>query len=727
MSGFRTITSSHGIKGLHIILIGILLFTLYSAPSSADAAASAPMYNCLGEVGKLNTCAFNCWIQNNGETACEYWVNTCKARCSQSSPSTKTPTPVITSTSALSVSVQTNANSYILGDPYTLSVSVDDSSTNSPVSGASLTITYHNQETGQRMQESGTTNSAGKYSRTGEWSESAVGTITITVTATKASFTSRSASTTIAVSSGQTAPDILQASFSANPVSGNSPLKVQFSDRSTGNPNKWRWEFGDGAISTSQNPVHTYNAIKDVLGSPDYFTVTLTIWNAQSSDVATKVNYITVYQGSDTIQNSGSTGSPVTPIIPIEPAQASFTSFPSSGPAPLRVSFSDTSTGTVISHLWDFGDGYKSELTNPSHTFKEAGTYTVRLTVGGAGGTDTARKTISVTSQTDDSAKNGGEEGEEESSEGEGDNNSVDPTPDDSLTPEDIGAGAAAGIAGVVGGIGASLGVGGALGWGGIPPPSSPPPGSPPPHTRRPRPKRKTWLPKEDRYIEIFPGEYAHVNDRTGKITLEDGSIISKDDLRDKWRAEHDGDLKDQATRYTNKQTKLNMFNTAFNIVQFGCDTSMSILGKVTGPAGATIDTAYNVTKTFASELSKGSSVEDATVSAGVEYVKGKVVGAITEKIPRFKKDLLNVDEALNKIGALEKIAPNSSTQIQNVIKSTILSTNEAIGTAVVEAGGRTLVENVVSKGVDLITDRGPELIEYQIRQVDPGYGSYYG
>lgn len=473
MSGFRTIASSHGIKGLHLILISILLFTFYCVPSSADVAASPTMYNCLGEVGKLNTCAFNCWIENSGETACEYWVNTCKERCAQSSSPTKSTTPSSTKTSALLVSIQTNANSYTVGDPYTVSVLVEDSSTDTPVSGASLSITYFNQNTGQKVMESGTTNSAGKYSRTGSWSEGAIGTITITATATKASYTSRSASTTITVSSGQTAPDILQASFSANPYSGNSPLKVQFSDRSTGNPNKWRWEFGDGAISTSQNPVHTYNALEDVLGSPSHFTVTLTIWNAQSSDVATKVNYITVYPGSSTIQNGGLTASPVTPVIPIEPPEASFTAFPSSGAAPLRVSFSDTTTGTVSSHLWDFGDGYKSELTNPSHTFKEPGTYTVRLTVGGAGGTDTARKTITVNIQTEDGTKNGGEE----SPESEGEKISVDPIPpingNGSLTPEDIGAGAVAGIAGVVGGLFA-LGSGALSG---IIPGMRPPPG----------------------------------------------------------------------------------------------------------------------------------------------------------------------------------------------------------------------------------------------------------
>ncbi|MDH7491191.1 MAG: PKD domain-containing protein [Methanolinea sp.] len=472
MSGFRTIGSSHGIKGLHLILIGILLFIFYCVPSSADVDPIPEWMICQMEMNTLSKCEIRCFIKNHGETNCLYWINTCKASCAESSSLTKSPTPGSTKTPSLSVSVQTNANSYTVGDPYTISISVEDASTNSPVSGASLTIASYNQNTGQRVQERGTTNSAGKYSLTGTWSEGAIGTITITATATKASFTTGQASTSITVSSGQTASDILQAAFSANPVSGNSPLKVQFSDRSTGNPNKWRWEFGDGAVSTSQNPVHTYTTLEDVLGSPDYFTVTLTIWNTQSSDVASKVNYITVYPGSSTIPGS-STASPVTPIIPIEPPRASFTAFPSSGPAPLRVSFSDTSTGTISSHFWDFGDGYKSELANPSHTFKEPGTYTVKLTVGGAGGTDTARKTISINTITDNNAGNG----KGDSSDGEDNTISGTPIPlkndNDSLTPEDIGAGAVAGIAGVIGGLFA-LGSGSLSG---IIPGMRPPPG----------------------------------------------------------------------------------------------------------------------------------------------------------------------------------------------------------------------------------------------------------
>lgn len=50
------------------------------------------------------------------------------------------------------------------------------------------------------------------------------------------------------------------------------------------------------------------------------------------------------------------------------------------------VSFTDKSTGSVIKRRWNFGDGTTSGKQTVTHTFKKAGTYTVKLTVWGAGG-----------------------------------------------------------------------------------------------------------------------------------------------------------------------------------------------------------------------------------------------------------------------------------------------------------------------------------------------------
>jgi hypothetical protein len=68
---------------------------------------------------------------------------------------------------------------------------------------------------------------------------------------------------------------------------------------------------------------------------------------------------------------------------------ADFTASPTSGFAPLPVTFTNTSTGYYTSNLWDFGDGQTSMVTNPGHTYEAAGTFTVTLTVSGSGGMDT--------------------------------------------------------------------------------------------------------------------------------------------------------------------------------------------------------------------------------------------------------------------------------------------------------------------------------------------------
>ncbi len=46
--------------------------------------------------------------------------------------------------------------------------------------------------------------------------------------------------------------------FSVSSTSGNAPLIVTFTDKSIGKPTAWKWDFGDGTHSSSQNPVHTY-------------------------------------------------------------------------------------------------------------------------------------------------------------------------------------------------------------------------------------------------------------------------------------------------------------------------------------------------------------------------------------------------------------------------------------------------------------------------------------
>jgi PKD repeat protein len=62
------------------------------------------------------------------------------------------------------------------------------------------------------------------------------------------------------------------------------------------------------------------------------------------------------------------------------------------------VAFSNTTTGSVTSWLWDFGDSTTSSVQSPTHIYNAAGNYTVVLTATGPGGTvsKTASTPISV-------------------------------------------------------------------------------------------------------------------------------------------------------------------------------------------------------------------------------------------------------------------------------------------------------------------------------------------
>lgn len=83
---------------------------------------------------------------------------------------------------------------------------------------------------------------------------------------------------------------------------------------------------------------------------------------------------------------------------------AEFSADPTTGDAPLTVSFTDSSTNSPASWLWDFGDGETSTEENPTHTFSNAGTYDVTLTVTGTGGQSTKMSAdmISVTQAASD-------------------------------------------------------------------------------------------------------------------------------------------------------------------------------------------------------------------------------------------------------------------------------------------------------------------------------------
>jgi PKD repeat protein len=151
----------------------------------------------------------------------------------------------------------------------------------------------------------------------------------------------------------------LHAAFDFVQPAGVAPVTVQFTDRSLGGATSWLWSFGDGLTSTLRNPSHRF----DQGGT---FPVQLTVTGAGQTD---------------------STTAPVS--IPEPPPDARFSASITAGNVPLRVQFSDQSTGNVTAWQWDFGDGHGSFERNPFHAYLRAGVYTVRFRVWSAGGVDT--------------------------------------------------------------------------------------------------------------------------------------------------------------------------------------------------------------------------------------------------------------------------------------------------------------------------------------------------
>ncbi len=159
----------------------------------------------------------------------------------------------------------------------------------------------------------------------------------------------------------------LSAGFAANIRNGCSPIVVNFSDQSTGSPSEWRWDLGNGTISTLQNPSATYFY-------PGFYTVKLWIRSGNRADSFTRTNYIQVF-------NSPS---------------VDFGSNTSNGCNPLVVNFNDRSTaseGNIIARQWDFGDGILSDQPNPQHTYTSPGNFNVTLKVTSSNGcTGTLRR-----------------------------------------------------------------------------------------------------------------------------------------------------------------------------------------------------------------------------------------------------------------------------------------------------------------------------------------------
>ena len=232
--------------------------------------------------------------------------------------------------------------------------------------------------------------------------------------------------------------------IAANEISGKAPLSVNFiGDNSTDDQGitSYFWNFQDGATAMEANPVHMFNTagvydvtltVTDAEGLTNTNSIAITVtpanqpptafisasisspvapmevmfsainatddygiasydWNFGDGNTATGVNPSHVFEnaGSYLVElivtdTDGLTAQSTTTITAIEPNQAPTAGITIVEESDLTFSFSgamSTDDEGIRSYLWNFGDGTTSNILNPTHTFTDAGSYTVSLTV----------------------------------------------------------------------------------------------------------------------------------------------------------------------------------------------------------------------------------------------------------------------------------------------------------------------------------------------------------
>lgn len=138
------------------------------------------------------------------------------------------------------------------------------------------------------------------------------------------------------------------------------PATISFTDLSTADADivKWEWDFGDGATSTQQNPVHAFTSQPP--GGGDAFNVTLRIEDAQGCPGFASVQ-IQVYKPVSNIITL-----PTPPNICAGGTVAFFaTDF--------------TAEGSNLNWQWTFGNGNTGTGPSSQQTYPQAGQFPVKL------------------------------------------------------------------------------------------------------------------------------------------------------------------------------------------------------------------------------------------------------------------------------------------------------------------------------------------------------------
>ncbi|MFM7078377.1 MAG: PKD domain-containing protein, partial [Bacteroidota bacterium] len=120
------------------------------------------------------------------------------------------------------------------------------------------------------------------------------------------------------------------------------PYTSTFIDTSSQNVISWFWDFGDGATSTQQHPVHIY-------ANPGSYNVSLTVTTSSGCTFTVTNNFAATF--------SPLAASPTANVFSFNPPS---------------IQFYANSVG-ASSWFWDFGDGTTSTLQNPFHNYPSTG------------------------------------------------------------------------------------------------------------------------------------------------------------------------------------------------------------------------------------------------------------------------------------------------------------------------------------------------------------------
>ncbi len=153
----------------------------------------------------------------------------------------------------------------------------------------------------------------------------------------------------------------LSAAFTSAPVASNSMI-IHFTNTSTGfvTGDSIRWTFGDGTVSYETNPTHTY-------ANAGVYNVCLRVkknnTNASATPCVSEICHTVVISAPCNLS-------------------VSWTSTAAAG-QPNVIQFNNTSTGYAPADTiqWTFGDGSTGTVSNPLHTYANAGTYQVCLII----------------------------------------------------------------------------------------------------------------------------------------------------------------------------------------------------------------------------------------------------------------------------------------------------------------------------------------------------------